>query len=226
MSIINNWIKDENTPLSDPNAEAKRLLTEYKKEAKRKGHGYTEWKPKDLDTGKIILESSAAVQIAVLTHLLQKAENDYYYSGLETNLLQRNLPYDAEQLLGILHSRWNSYSYGFASRLRHVRRFVDGGGVLSPELRAELEKIRASVDKEGTAESAKVAVAVREILGEEEVGVLPDDSGEAWATCAIADVNATQPGAASAWGNGSSPTPSPAMAANRRKSGKKLRREL
>ncbi|MBC8138559.1 MAG: DUF4132 domain-containing protein [Fibrella sp.] len=196
---ISNWIRQVVTPLSDNSSEARRLLGEYKKEAKRKGRGYQEWKPKDLATGNAILESLPEVQTEVLLQICKLADYDYYSTGLENSLLQRHLPFTADQLLAILHIRWGVYSYGFASRLRVVRRFVDAGGTISPELRAKLQEIHSSVAKESSAEAAKIALTVNELLGNGELAILPDDSGEAWATLVLADLKGMSDGEVAVW---------------------------
>ncbi|MBC7806401.1 MAG: DUF4132 domain-containing protein [Akkermansiaceae bacterium] len=197
--FISNWIKQAITPLSEPDGEARRLLKECKNEAKRKARGYQDWKPKDLEAGNAILNSPPEVQIAVLVQLCRSTEYDYYCTGLETNLLQRDLPFTAEQLLGVLENKFGAYSYRFAPRLRPVRRFLDAGETLSGDLRVKLQQIYSSVRKEAGAEAAKIAVLVNTLLGDAEGGVLPDDSGETWATLTIADVNGLDPGEASAW---------------------------
>ena len=197
-SIVTNTADETKEFLTDAElvSEAQRLLNAYKHEVKQAPSYCYLQKIQDFAAGRAIQEASPRQQAALLISILPLLSHEYDFTlnSINRDLIERNLPWSADQLERLLQSSAHYYA---ECMVNEVEGYKKRGHALTPKMTAELRSMLADLNRKSHAGARKMVPRVMKLLGEGRP-VMPQ-AGEPWADASLAELAALPVAEQTAW---------------------------
>lgn len=188
-------------------AEAEQTRREQEQEANRMVEVYSleiqgsNWdiKPRELSTGRTILDADPRMQIEILIAMQAPRPNNWRMRSLEQQLRARHLPWTEADLQRIMDcfADENYWGTDWDAFLMPLQNFVNQGNALTKSLEGALRfQARKLIGAPG-AHIRKIQAIIGGLLGEDKE-LLPD-AVEPWAETAVADLAQMPSETQSAW---------------------------